>query len=147
MALIVILLVISVFPISNNFKFLMVQSGSMRPEIKTGSVIFVKPTLEYKIEDVITFNDVKETTTHRIHDMEVVSGELLYVTKGDANNRPDKKRVKEQDIVGKVFFSVPYIGYIVDIIKKPIGFLIIIFIPGIFIIQKEVRKILAEVKK
>ena len=139
--LVAILLIISVFPITNNFKFLMVQSGSMQPVIKTGSVVFVKPVSNYKIRDIITFNDIKETTTHRIHDMEVVSGKLLYITKGDANNRPDKNRVEQQEIVGKVIFSVPFFGYIINTIKKPIGFLIVILIPAIYIIQKEIRKI------
>jgi signal peptidase len=67
--LIAVLLIISVLPITGNFKVLTVLSGSMEPNIHTGSVVVVKPTKDYKIGDVITFGPYTKTqtpTTHRI---------------------------------------------------------------------------------
>jgi len=84
-----LLLIISAFPITGNIKFMIVQSGSMTPAIKMGSIVMVKSVDEYKIGDVISFGEVTRTkapTTHRVYDIKVVEGEPYYITKGDANN-------------------------------------------------------------
>lgn len=140
----------SVFPITGNYKILVVQSGSMEPEIKTGAVVVVKPVDEYKKGDVITFGPVtkrKPPITHRIADVKVEQGNVLYVTKGDANEDPDPKAVAEKDVLGKVLFSVPYFGYIVDSARKPIGFALIIGAPAAVVIGDEIRKIFAEARR
>ena len=149
-AIIAGLLIVSIFPITGNIEFKIVQSGSMEPAIKTGSVIMVKPADDYKIGDVITFGgkqEVQTPTTHRIYDMKVIEGEPVYITKGDANNTPDQKEVSKNEVIGKVLFDVPYLGYAVDFAKKPIGFSLIIIVPAGIIIFDEARKIYAEIKK
>ena len=150
LGLIALLLIISVLPISGNFKIMTVLSGSMEPEIKTGSIVVVKPTSEYKIGDIITFEQVKRNTTsitHRIHEMKVIEGAPVYITKGDTNNTPDTREILEKDIVGKVLFDIPYLGFAVDFARKPLGFLLIIGVPAVAIIGDEVYKIIKEVKK
>lgn len=142
--LIAVLLIISSFPITGNFKVLTVLSGSMEPAIKTGSVVMVKPVSDYKIGEVITFGPYSRTkapTSHRIYDIKVVAGEPVYITKGDANNAPDTREIQKKDIIGKVLFSVPYVGYAVDAAKKPLGFAFIIIVPAIIIIYDEAKKI------
>ena len=149
-AAIVLLLVISVFPITGNIKFFVVQSGSMEPSIKTGGIVMVKPMDDYKINDVISFGKatrIKSPTTHRIYDIKVVEGKPYYITKGDANNAPDQREVSKSEIIGKVLFDIPYLGYAVDFAKKPIGFALIIIIPAVIIISDEIKKIYGEVNK
>jgi signal peptidase len=150
LGLIALLLIISVLPISGNFKVMTVLSGSMEPEIKTGSIIVVKPTDEYRIGDIITFNSTKRNTppiTHRIIEMKVIEGAPVYITKGDTNNAPDTREIKDIDIVGKVLLDIPYMGFVVDFARKPLGFMLIIGIPAVAIIGDEVLKIIKEVKK
>ncbi len=53
---VVLFVVVSMFPIPGNYKLLIVQSGSMEPNIHTGSVVVVKPAENYKAGDVITFS-------------------------------------------------------------------------------------------
>ena len=147
--LIAVLLVVSAFPITGNYKLMVVQSGSMQPEIKMGGIVVVKPADDYKIGEIITFQSVKnkESITHRIYDVKIVGGEPLYITKGDANNAPDPREVSKREIIGKVLFNIPYIGYAVDFAKKPLGFALIIIIPAAIIIFGEVKKIYGEIKK
>jgi signal peptidase I len=148
--IIALLLLVSSFPISGNIKFLTVQSGSMMPAIKTGSVVMVKPENDYKIGDIITFgpmSKIKAPITHRINDIKVVGGNPVYVTKGDANNAPDQNQVQKKDVLGKVVISVPYVGYAVDTAKKPWGFALIIIVPASIIIIDEIKKIIIEIKK
>jgi signal peptidase len=147
---IALLLIISVFPITGNIKFFIVQSGSMEPAIKMGGIVMIKPVDEYKIGDVISFGEVTRTkspTTHRIHDMKVIEGNPIYITKGDANNAPDQREIRKRDILGKVLLDISYLGFAVDFAKKPIGFALIIGIPAVVIISDEVRKIYEEIKK
>ena len=149
-ALIALLLVFSIFPITGNYKVLIVQSGSMAPAIKTGSVVIVKPVSDYKIGDVITFGQATKTkapTSHRIYDIKVVDGQPVYITKGDANNAPDAKEISKSEIIGKSLFDVPYAGYAVDAAKKPLGFALIIVVPAAIIIFDEGKKIIGEIKK
>ena len=146
---IVLLIVVSILPIPGNYKLLIVQSGSMEPAIKTGSVVIVKPVENYKTNDVITFVDggKSKTTTHRVVDMEVISGQTQYITKGDANNAEDSNKVPEDKVVGKVLISIPYAGYILAMAKKPIGFVLLVVVPCLMIIFEEVGKIWKEIKK
>jgi len=149
-ALVAFLLITSVLPITGNYKVMVVQSGSMAPAIKMGSVVAVKPAEDYKIGDIITFGPYSRTkspTTHRIYDIKVVNGQPRYITKGDANNAPDTREVAKKEIIGKVLFSVPYLGYAVAFAKKPLGFALIIIVPAAVIISDEVKKIYNEIKK
>src|SRR4030042_5431631 len=139
-AVIAVFLILSAIPIKGGFKTLIVLSGSMEPKIHTGSVAAVKPVKEYKIGDVITFGEntkTKTPTTHRICEIKEDGGVKSYITKGDANNAPDQKPVSEKEILGKVLFSVPYLGYAVAAAQKPVGFLLIVIIPAVIIIYEE----------
>jgi len=147
---VVIFLVISTFSIPGNFKVKIVQSGSMEPAIDMGSIVIVKSENNYKIGDIITFSkEIKyqEPITHRIYDIKIVGSQPHYITKGDANNTPDQREILKKDIIGKVVFHIPYIGYAVDFTKKPIGFALIIIVPAAVIIGDEIRKIYDEIKK
>ncbi|MCK5510880.1 signal peptidase I [Candidatus Parcubacteria bacterium] len=148
--IIAILLIATMFPITGNFKVKIVQSGSMQPAIKTGSIVVIKPVKEYKAGDVITFgaeSKGKTPTTHRIQEIINDNGVKTYTTKGDANNSEDAKKIKEHEIIGKVLFSVPFVGYAVATAKKPWGFILIIGIPALIIILDEGKKIWVEVRR
>ena len=149
-AVIAVLLIVSMLPITGNYKILTVLSGSMEPGIHTGSVVAVKPMNDYKIGDIITFGEMSKTktpTTHRIHDIKVVGSQPVYITKGDANNAPDQREITNKDIIGKVLFDAPYVGYAVAAAKKPWGFALIIIVPALLIIFDETKKIVREIKK
>lgn len=147
-AIIAIFLIVPLLPIPGNYQILTVLSGSMEPAIHTGSIVIIKPTDNYKIGDIITFGKTEKTpTTHRIHDIKVNAGNPVYTTKGDANNAPDNREISNNEVVGKVLFSVPYAGFAISTAKKPWGFIFIIIIPTLIIISDEIKKIWIEVKK
>ncbi len=150
LGLIALLLIFSSFPIPGNFKVMTVLSGSMEPAIKMGSIVIIKPVKDYKIGDVVTFNSDSENKifiTHRIYDTEVIGDEVYYITKGDANKTPDERKISKKEIIGKVLFSVPYLGFLAEFSKKPIGFLLLIIVPAMIIICEEVKNIITEMKK
>ena len=145
-----VLMVGTLFPITGNYKIKIVMSGSMEPAIHTGSIVVIKPEKSYTVGDVITFGkDTKKDvpTTHRIKEMRVEEGKYVYRTKGDANKTEDANEVPESAVIGKVLFSVPFLGFVLDFAKKPIGFLLLVVIPAIAVIFDEVGNIWKEIKK
>ena len=66
---------------------------------------------------------------------------LSFRTKGDANEDADLSVVPAQNVVGKVCFHLPYIGYATQFVKTPLGFLLTLCLPGLIIIGMEIRNI------
>lgn len=149
-AVIVLVLIMSKTSFSSGIEALIVQSGSMEPAIHTGSIVVIKNSPDYVVGDVITFGRTRPgviPTTHRIVEIKQNGNEVSFVTKGDANSSEDMSEVKRESVIGKVLFSVPYLGYVVDMAKKPWGFAVIIGIPALVIIGDEVKNIVVELKK
>ncbi len=144
-----LLLIVSMLPIPGNIKFLSVLSGSMEPTIHTGAVVMVKSVSSYAVGDIITFtmDGAKTPVTHRVVKVTETDSQRTYVTKGDANNGPDVQDVAEADVIGKVLIDVPYAGYVVAFVRKPMGFFLLILIPVIAIIYSEVGKIWRELMR
>jgi signal peptidase len=121
-----------------------VFSGSMEPEIKVGSIIATRPVEAETMEvgDIITFNSPLSEipTTHRVVSVEKGS-ELRFQTKGDANEDVDPFTVPAQNVMGKVCFHVPYLGYVSQFSKTPLGFILLLCVPGLVIVVMEIRNI------
>jgi len=123
-----------------------VYTGSMEPAIPVGSVVVLKPvdTETLKTGDIICFKLSEPTSiTHRIIN---ITNEG-FTTKGDANEDPDQWTVKKENIIGKLVFTIPYIGYIDYFVRTPTGLILLIVLPAILIIIIEIRNIIKELKK
>lgn len=144
-----LLLASTTIKIPGNFKALTVLSGSMESVIHTGSMVFIRPASLYKVGDIITFGALNKTqvpTTHRIVEIKGSGDKTIFVTKGDANNSTDLREVVQGEILGKAYFSIPYLGYTVDMVKKPMWFVVFIIISAVIIIYEELKKIWLEIK-
>ncbi|MFA6518836.1 MAG: signal peptidase I [Candidatus Shapirobacteria bacterium] len=152
----------SVLGLPQNLRAFVVLSGSMAPSLKTGSLIFVKPSSEYKVGDIVTFKagsdaDIKNpanTVTHRVIDIKFKDNQISYLTKGDANTTPDLDPRPAGHVLGRVILSIPYIGYPVGYAKTQQGFILLVVIPATLIvyselinIQKSVAKLIKNKKK
>lgn len=114
----------------------------MEPAIKTGSLAITLPVLQKDIKqnDIVAFtspSDPKETILHRIIFIKSTIP-FNYQTKGDKNDFPDNWDLMGVGILGKYIFSIPYIGYLINYIKSPFGYLIIIIIPSIIFIISQI---------
>lgn len=122
--LIVMLLVAGVLllPPLMGCKNLAVLSGSMEPAIRVGSIVVAREeeSDDLLVGDIITYSLTGDTlVTHRI--IEVNSEEGYVLTQGDANDVADGAPVNFEQIVGKVLFHIPFLGYITMYMKTPIG--------------------------
>jgi signal peptidase len=119
-----------------------VQSGSMEPTINTGDVIIVAPQPKYYKNQVIAFKETDgRMVTHRTIDDQSGRGEGPFVTKGDANQSIDEEIINYDQVIGKVVFTLPKIGYVVAYSRTPIGLILLIVVPMTIIAYDEIRKI------
>jgi len=99
-----------------------IASNSMYPELKKGDLVIIKLNQkDYKVGDIITFQDDYFYTTHRL----VEINNTMYTTKGDNNNTNDKP-ISKTKVIGKVILKVAAIGYFIYIIKQPITIILLL---------------------
>lgn len=145
----------------SQLRMLSIESSSMEPNVKKGSMVFVRPQANYAIDSIITFtnrlspNDPQEyTITHRLVNVIENDAGTFYETKGDANDIVDQVPVSKDKVIGEVVFSLPFLGSAVDFIQTPIGFLLLIALPSFlliinesYIIKEEIENLLERRRK
>ena len=109
-----------------------VLTGSMRPAIAPGDVVFVAatPASAVAVGDVITFDrGASVPTTHRVIEVIEEDGTYLFRTQGDANEDPDAGLVTEGRLIGVVTLSVPFLGSLVTAVDSQYGFVALVVLP------------------
>jgi len=109
-----------------------VTSGSMEPEIKTGSLILARNSQASDVEvgDVITYKLGDELIAHRLIEKRA---DGFLVTKGDANEITDAPMLP-QDVSGKVVFTIPYLGMLTNFVHSLAGFIVLIVLPALLLL-------------
>jgi signal peptidase len=124
-----------------DIRFLTVTGTSMNPGITENDIIIVVPAQALKVGDVITYSheiDGKAYLfTHRIIAMD--GGTIT--TKGDSLSVPDYYFVRQSDVKGKLAGKIPYIGALPHIARTTSGYLLLILMPALILIIKEIQKL------
>lgn len=127
-----------------------VLSGSMEPALSVGDLLIVTREEAYSVGDIVVYQDGSTAITHRIVEMGEVEVEnpdpeatepvveLRVTTRGDANDTPDEPIAPTQ-IKGRVALSIPLVGYIVNVIKTPLGTLLILA-AAVFLLERSFRR-------
>ena len=89
---------------------LVIGSTSMAGTIDKGDIIIYKVDKNILNNDVIVFKKGNVRVVHRVIKVEDKNIETRYYTKGDANDIKDKDYIVNSDIIGRVVFSVKYLG-------------------------------------
>ena len=123
----------------------------MFPAIKLGSAVIIESAESYKIGEVITYlpdlTKPKDSVTHRIMEVKNEGQEVGFVTKGDANQTQDRELVPKRAVLGKVIFSVPFVGVILSFSKTQAGFILLVIVPATLIVYSELLTIKNQTKK
>jgi signal peptidase I len=97
---------------------LTVLTNSMAPKFPPGTLIIIKPTsiADIKVGDVLTYQ-IKSgdpaVISHRVVTRSVnLEGETTFTTKGDNNDLPDPKPIREVQVKGTLWYAIPYLGYV-----------------------------------
>ena len=123
-----------------------VQSGSMEPQIETGSVCFINKLVKYddiKENDIIAFKlPTGVGVTHRV----IKITNEGFTTKGDNNETEDLIKTTKENYIGKNIFSIPKVGYAVKLIQTTRGkiilgtIILVIFLAGLLIGEPSKKK-------
>jgi signal peptidase len=116
-----------------------VLTGSMTPSYPAGTLVIVKPTdvQQIKIGDVVTYqiaSNQPAVVTHRIIQViepTTADGSVSFITKGDANSLPDAKPVKPVQVRGVVWYAVPYIGWVNNVVNGDARSVIVPLVAGV----------------
>jgi signal peptidase I len=111
---------------------IIVGGSSMEPAIGIGSAIVVTPIApaDLAVGEVVTMHAGTENAiyTHRIIEVLDRPDGRWIQTKGDANPHPDPTTIAASAVVGRVEFSLPYMGYLLALLSVPTG---IVFLIGL----------------
>lgn len=111
-------LVLIVVPFATGSQQFAVLTSSMKPHYAPGTLLVVKPVAFSALEpgDVVTYqleSGRPEVITHRIMSTGVnQEGNKVLVTQGDNNDVADPTPVTEIQVRGKLFYAVPFAGYL-----------------------------------
>lgn len=112
------------------YSVLIVVSGSMEPNISIDDLIIIKQQETYYLDDIVTYKNNNSLVTHRIVR---IDGEDIFA-KGDSNNTEDKP-IKEEQIKGKVIYTLKGVGKVFN--ETTLPFIIVICVFIILITQKK----------
>lgn len=141
------------------FSIYAIVSESMEPTINKFDVIVntkVDDIKDVKINDVITFISTWKITygmtiTHRVVGTKTLdNGEICLVTRGDNNTNEDATCVEKSNLIGVTKAVIPGLGKIQYFLSSSIGWLLVILVPALYIIIKDILKIAGlskEIKK
>lgn len=124
LALVVLIAVMAiVLPAATGSAPMTILTGSMTPTYPPGTLIIVKPVdpSTLSIGDPITYqieSGKPAVVTHRIIAITSISdGTRTFTTKGDANSAADENPVLPVQVRGKVWYSIPYLGWINTVVN------------------------------
>lgn len=92
-----------------------VATGSMEPTVAVGDVVVTCPSSAENLRegDIIRYQKGATTVIHRIVACtQDENGGLTFITQGDSNNTPDADPVLPEQVLGKVVFNIPKLGYL-----------------------------------
>ena len=128
--------------------FYVVASGSMIPVLKVYDVLIVsghEPFEEIEIGDIIVFDrpsDHNRVIVHRV--ISIISEDPKTIrTQGDANSGSipgTDYPITEEEYIGKVAYTLPQVGYVTQLLKPPINYVIIAVVIGIMVAKQVLKK-------
>jgi len=128
--------------------FYVVASGSMIPVLEVYDVLIVQghvPFEDIEVGDIIVFNRPSghdRVIVHRV--ASIIDDEPKTIrTKGDANPASIPGTdfpITEEEYIGKVAYVIPQVGYVTQLLKPPINYVIIVIVIGIMVVKQMTKK-------
>jgi signal peptidase len=124
--------------------FYVVASGSMIPELEVYDVLVVQghePFEDLEIGDIIVFNRPSDHNRVIVHRVVSITDDdpITLRTKGDANPASIPGTdfpITEEEYIGKVVYTLPQVGYVTQLLKPPINYVIIVVVIGVMIVKQ-----------
>jgi signal peptidase len=147
------LMLLLLAPRAAGWSTFVVLSGSMEPAMPVGGLSFVEPRDEdtqIRVGDVVTYrrpDDESTLVSHRVHAITDHLGEPTIWTVGDANEAPDPWAITEDQVIGRVRFTLPFVGQLSQDIRSRNGALLLIGPIAALVIITELVSIASNLRK
>jgi len=106
--------------------YVIATGSSMEPLFHHGDLLVLKRAPSYQVGDIVGYKPSLPAEVSSEHKLPLIVHRIVkfdergwFVTKGDNFDKPDPYAVEEDLIVGKLWFSVPYLGYLFMFVRKP----------------------------
>lgn len=145
--------------VSNNtlalggFRIFNVATGSMIPKYQVGDILISKTInpSDVKVEDDIVYAGMKgdfagKIITHQVIQIDKNEGNLVFHTKGIANDTEDPT-IEGNQILGKVLYRTVILSYISKLINNLYSFYFVVFIPIALLLFIEIRKTIISLRE
>ena len=143
-------LAVSLAPRLLGYSSVIVYGGSMADSIPVGSIAVTKEVHpeDVAVGDVIVFyppttSPDRSPLMHRVVSVREEDGQRLFRTKGDANPTPDPTEAALLGTGSRVVYTVPYVGYLVSFARTPLGWTLLLVLPGTYLGLSALRRIWA----
>lgn len=135
-----------VLPTLVGWQVLTELTGSMSPVLWPGDLVVVRPVspLDVRPGDVVTFPDPEGTRrliTHRVAATKAVGSEVAFVTRGDANNSPERWTIAARGRIGRAVYRVPKLGRLLSYTRMPLGHIASFVPPALVLGALEIARI------
>lgn len=133
-------------PIAFGYRPHTVLTGSMEPAISPGDVVVEEPISPRaaSIGDVVTFRDPEDQSrliTHRVVAIRRAGAHLWFRTQGDANNTTEHWRIAGSGQLGRVAYTLPWIGHVAVLTHTGTGLLLLVIVPVLALAVDELLRI------
>ncbi len=128
--------------------FYVVASGSMIPELQVYDVLVVQGHVDFEdiqIGDIIVFDRPSGQDRVIVHRVVSITDDdpRTLRTKGDNNvaSIPGTDfPITEKEYIGKVEYKIPQIGYVTQILKPPINYILIVIVIGFLVVKEMIKR-------
>ena len=132
-----------------------IVTESMEPDLEVGDIILSKEVTDcstLQIGDVITYQGevgsyANKLITHQIIDIDASNpNNIIFTTKGTNPMSTVDPLIEQDQIVSKMVFEIPLLGKLMQLINKPLGFIILIVIPLAICLFGEIKNFIETLK-
>ena len=132
-----------------------ILTSSMKPDLPPGTFVVVerRAATDLRVGDIITYqlsSGQPDVVTHRIVKVMVDSNaSRTFLTRGDNNGVADSKPVHPAQIRGKVWYAIPFVGWIAGLRSTGVGRIAVyvigsaLVVYGAFVVLFAIRRSLA----
>jgi signal peptidase I len=108
--------------------YVIVNGNSMEPRFHLGDLIIVRKAANYQVGDAVTYQN-SELNNYVFH--RIINTELdRFILQGDNNSWIDSYQPNREEIIGKLWVHIPYLGKAIEWIRAPINLAIVVAIFG-----------------
>ena len=120
----------------------------MTPELQVYDVLIVQghePFEDIEIGDIIVFNRPSDHNRVIVHRVVSITDDdpITLRTKGDSNSASIPGTdfpITQEEYIGKVEYVLPQVGYVTQLLKPPINYVIIAVVIGIMVVKQITKK-------